>query len=75
MTQGGMNKERNEYDKYKLIMIVVVMEDVLFEWMRDLMRKVGEICEDIGIIIMNEWLSDFDGMCYFEWIEVVWKDD
>ena len=31
--------------------------------------------EDIGIIIMNEWLSDFDGMCYFEWIEVVWNDD
>jgi hypothetical protein len=38
-----MNEERNEYDKYKLIMIVVVMEDVLFEFRRDLMRKVGEI--------------------------------
>ena len=31
VTQGGMNEERNEYDKYKLIMIAVVMEDVLFE--------------------------------------------
>ena len=43
MTQGGMNEERNEYDKYKLIMIAVVMEDVLFEFRKDLMRKVGEI--------------------------------
>ncbi len=38
-----MNEERNEYDKYKLMIIAVVMEDVLFEFRRDLMRKVGEI--------------------------------
>ena len=43
MTQGGMNEERNEYDKHKLIMIADAMEDALFEWMRDLMREVGEI--------------------------------
>ena len=56
MTQGGMNEEWNEDDKYKGVMSVVVMEDALFEWMRDFYEKCGWDLEDIEIIIMNEWL-------------------
>ena len=71
MTQEGMNEERNEDDKYKLIMIVVVMKHVLFEWMKDLMRKVGwDLWRYLNY--NNEWMIDFYGMCYFEWMEVVW---